>query len=414
MVRQGLGQSFLILLNAQYTSVFQDEDEASIPDLGPSPYPSMPTIKVTENGVKKLLHKLNPKKAVGPDKVPTRILRDYADEVAPILQTIFQQSLDTGVVPDDWKKANVAAVFKKGNKQVAANYRPVSLTCVSCKVLEHIVFRSVMDHVDLHKILVFFQHGFRSKHSCETQLINTIEDLAKGLNDRHQLDLLILDFSKAFDLVAHRRLIKKLDFYGIRGQTLPWITNWITGCTQRVVVDGEYSDDSDVKSGVPQGTVLGPLVFILYINDISAHTSSSIRLFADDCVLYRVNTGVNDAVELQEDLTQMCAWAKSWHMVFNASKCSMLTITKKASPLKSDYTIGGQQVKHINHHPYLGVELAQDLSWNCHINQTVSKAQRTLNLLRRNLTDCSRTTKELAYKALVRPTLEYASCTWHS
>ena len=151
---------------------------------------------------------------------------------------------------------------------------------------------------------------------------------------------------------------------------------------------------------------------LLYINDISAHTSSSIRLFTDDCVLYRVIIGVNDAVQLQKDLIQMCAWAKIWQMVFNARKCSVLTITEKASPLRSDYTIGGQQLEHVDHHTYLGVELAQDLSWNCHIDQTVSKAQRTLNLLGRNLTDCSRTTKELAYKARVRPTLEYASCTW--
>ena len=241
------------ILNAQYASVFQDEGKSKPPDLGNSPYPSMPKIDVSIEGVKKLLLRLNPKKAVGPDMVPTHILRDYADDIAPILQSIFQQSLDTGMVPEDWKKANVTAVFKKGSRQVASNYRPVSLTCVSCKVLEHIVFRAIMDHVDFHKILVFFQHGFRSKHSCETQLVNTIEDLAKGLNDKQQLDLLILDFSKAFDLVAHKRLLSKLQYCGIHDQTLTWIKkNWLTGRTQCVVVDGESSEDTSVRSG-PKG-----------------------------------------------------------------------------------------------------------------------------------------------------------------
>ena len=400
------------MLNAQYASVFQDEGKSKPPDLGNSPYPSMPKIDVSIEGVKKLLLRLNPKKAVGPDMVPTRILRDYADDIAPILQSIFQQSLDTGMVPEDWKKANVTAVFKKGSRQVASNYRPVSLTCVSCKVLEHIVFRAIMDHVDFHKILVFFQHGFRSKHSCETQLVNTIEDLAKGLNDKQQLDLLILDFSKAFDLVAHKRLLSKLQYCGIHDQTLTWIKNWLTGHTQCVVVDGESSEDTSVRSGVPQGTVLGPLMFILYINDIGQHTSSTIRLFADDCLLYRVIHNACDALELQKDLEQMCSWAKNWHMRFNASKCTFLTITKKKTPIKSTYTIGGQALEQVDHHPYLGVELSKNLSWDHQINQTVSKAQKTLNLLRRNITECSQITKERAYKALVRPTLEYASSVW--
>ena len=156
------------ILNAQCASVFQDKGKSELPDLGNSPYPSVPKMDISVESVKKLLLRLNPKEAVGPDMVPTRILRDYADDITPILQSIFQQSLDAGMVPDNWKRANVTAVFKKGNRQVASNYRPVSLTCVPCKVLEHIVFRAIMDHVDFHKILVFFQHGFHLKHSCET------------------------------------------------------------------------------------------------------------------------------------------------------------------------------------------------------------------------------------------------------
>ena len=160
-------------------------------------------------------------------------------------------------------------------------------TCVSCKVLEHIVFCSIMDHVDLHNILVQSPHGFRNKHSCETQLVNTFEDLARWLYDREQLDLPVLDFSKAFHTVAHQRLLGKFRYYGIRDSTLNWIRHWLTGRSQRVAVEGDCSSEVAVKSGIPQRTVLGPLMFILYINAISNNTSSNIKLFADDCLIYR-------------------------------------------------------------------------------------------------------------------------------
>ena len=269
-----------------------------------------------------------------------------------------------------------------------------------------------MDHVDHHEILKFFQHGFRAKHSCETQLINTIEDLANGLDHQQQLDLLILDFSKAFDLVGHQRLLHKLHYYGIRNTTLTWISGWLTGRTQKVVVDGESSGEAAVISGVPQGTVLGPLMFILYINDIDNETSSSIRLFADDCLLYRTVSCTGDASELQRDLKQMCRWADLWQMNFNATKCHVLSLTKNTQPLMFPYTIGGQQLQHVTHHPYLGVELADDLSWGPHLDKMIPKAQRTLNLLRRNLSDCSQNTKDVANNTLVRPVLEYASTSW--
>ena len=400
------------LLNAQYTSVFKDEDPSNIPDLGASPYRSLPKINVSGNGVKKLLENLNPRKAVGPDFVPTQILKEFKEDIAPILQVIFQQSLDTGVVPEDWKTANVVGVFKKGDRHQPSNYRPVSLTCVSCKLLEHIVFRAVMDHVDFHKILKFFQHGFREKHSCETQLINTIEDLSRGLNNQQQLDLLILDFSKAFDLVGHQRLLKKLQFYGIRDTTLQWISSWLVERTQKVVVDGANSSASPVTSGVPQGTVLGPLQFILYINHINVNTTSSIRLFADDCLLYRHIRTAQDAEELQRDLTQLCRWADVWQMDFNATKCNILSVTRKKCPIRAVYSIRGVQLEQVVHNPYLGVELAADLDWGHHVKNVVPKAQRTLNLLRRNMWGCSRETKDIAYRTLVRPVLDYAGAAW--
>ena len=168
-------------------------------------------------------------------------------------------------LPSDWLTGNITAIFKKGKKSNPANYRPVSLTSVTCKLLEHVIFRHIMNHLEQYQILSSFQHGFRSNHSCDSQLLITLEDLTRNLDQGLQTDVLILDFQKAFDKVPHQRLIQKLNFYGIRGNILSWITQWLTSRTQRVVVDGEVSDHVHVKSGVLQRTVLGPLMGFFYV-----------------------------------------------------------------------------------------------------------------------------------------------------
>ena len=153
--------------------------------------------------------------------------------------------------------------------------------------MEHVIYRSIMQHLEHNNILYSKQYGFRRNHSCETQLLLTIEDLGKNLDEGYEVDLQIFDFSKAFDKVPHQRLLSKLNYYGIQGKTLAWINFWLTERIQRVVVDGEASSFVKVTSGVPQGTVLGPLMFLLFINDIHENLDSTLRLFADDALLYR-------------------------------------------------------------------------------------------------------------------------------
>ena len=171
-----------------------------------------------------------------------------------------------------------------------------------------------MDHVDANHILNHYQHGFHERHSCETQLINSVEQLHHSLDLKKQVDCLILDFSKAFDKVAHQRLLYKFRHYGIRGNCLKWIESWLTCRSQAVVVEGERSKDVPVLSGVPQGTVLGPLMFILFINDIGENITSSIKLFADDCLLFREINSEQDAKDLQNDLNDVINWSKHWQM----------------------------------------------------------------------------------------------------
>ena len=230
-----------------------------------------------------------------------------------------------------------------------SNYRPISLTSVCSKVMEHVVFHSIMEHLQNHSVLSDFQHGFRPGYSCQTQLIDFIENIQHAMDQQKQVDVILLDFSKAFDTVPHQCLLTKLAHYGIKGDIYKWINFWLSQCTQHVVVDGESSELVRVESGVPQGTVLGPLMFLLYINDITNGLTSNIRLFADDCIIYRTIYTREDSIHLQEDLNKVFKWTKCWQMKFNVQKCVVLWCTRSHSPKITDYTIDGHTLK-LKHH----------------------------------------------------------------
>ena len=228
-------------------SAFTRESDTEIPSKGTSPFTPMGEITVDPKGVLKLLNNLNIHKASGPDGLSARVLKECSSEISPMLALIYNESLAQGTVPDDWRQANVAPVFKKGEKYNAANYRPVSLTCICCKTLEHIIVSNINKHLAFESILADCQHGFRSQRSCETQLVQFYHDMVSnvdGARDRgqKQTDVIIMDFAKAFDQVPHRRLLYKLGYYGIRGSTHKWISSWLSERSQKVVLDGQASD----------------------------------------------------------------------------------------------------------------------------------------------------------------------------
>ena len=402
------------ILNNQFQSVYTREDTQNLPDKGPSLHPTMENIIVKTPGVIKLLKNLNPYKAAGPDTIPTFILKTAAEELAPALTKIFQHSLNSGTVPDDWRKANIVPIFKKGDKHQPGNYRPVSLTSVTCKILEHIVHSNIMGHFETNRILCDNQHGFRKRRSCETQLITTIHGIASKLrNGKIQVDVILLDFSKAFDKVPHLRLLHKLDYYGVRNNTLNWIKAFLSYRQQQVLLDGVTSSQAEVLSGVPQGTVLGPLLFLAFINDMPEVTTSETRLFADDGLLYREIKTEADSAELQKDLNSLEDWEQTWQMHFHPEKCQVIHMcTNKRFRKYPTYKLHGHTLEAVESAKYLGVTISEDLSWTPHVDNTASKALKTLGFLRRNMYHCTNRVRERTYNALVLPVISYAAAAW--
>ena len=387
-------------------------DPSQIPGECLNTTPHMESITVSTNGIAKLLKDLNPHKAAGPDQIKPLVLQKLRDVIAPILQVIFQRSLNTGRVPKDWSTAFVCPLFKKGDTSLASNYRPISLTSILCKVLEHVVTTNIVSHMDKYNLLYDLQHGFRSKRSCETQLVTLIEDLMQNSIAGNQTDLVLLDFSKAFDKVSHQKLLLKLHRYGIRGPTLKWIQAFLSDRTQTVVIDNEKSATVPVTSGVPQGSVLGPILFLIYINDLPDKTRSKVQLFADDTAIYLAVSNLEDAQILQQDLDHLHLWELDWDMEFNPSKCVVIHITRSRTPVPSQYLLHGQVLESVAGSKYLGVEISSNLSFNSHIQNITTSASRSLGFLKRNIRSKNPELREMAYKTLVRPLVEYSSSVW--
>ena len=340
-------------------------------------------------------------------------LQSLAKEITHLVHFIFTQTLCTGELPTEWTQANVAPIFKKGSKLQAVNYHPVSLTCITCKLFEHIICKHILAHLEDHKILTDLQHGFRSGRSCETQLVTTFQDLAQIHNKKgSQIDIAVLDFLKAFDTVPHDGLLSKLKHYGIDDKIWLWIYNCLKNRKQSVVVDGKQSSLIDVASGVLQGTVLGPILFLLHINDLPSVVSSKVRLFADDCLIYRNAKNKEDQIARQNNLNWLENWGNTWGMHFNAAKCNIMRVSRTRDPKLFNYSLTGQVRVEVMDAKYLRVTLSNDLEWSKHSAIMTNKANPKLSFLRHNLKGCPEKLKQTAYFSLVRSFMEYGATVW--
>ena len=363
--------------------------------------------------LRKFLSQIQPSKAAAPDAIPCRLLKELATELTPVLTLVFRQSLESGTLPSIWTTAFVTPVFKKGNRNEAENYRPVSLMCVTCKIFEHVICKHILNHLDRYQILTPLNHGFRTGHSCESQLLVTNHDLMRYRDRKVQVDLAILDFSKAFDTVPHNRLLQKLEFYYIQGDVLKWTSVFLKSRYQCVVVEGQRSGTFSVDSGVPQGTVLGPLLLLLHINDLPSVVSSQVRLFADDCLMYCPIEVRGDQEDFQSDLDALQQWGNAWGMRFNAKKCHIMRISRSTRPLSKFYYLCNTILSEVNCAKYLGINITNDLQWSNHISGNSSKANSSLGFIQRNLRSCPQKLKEVACISMVSSVMEYSAIIWN-
>lgn len=408
------------MLNSFFSSVFTCEDTESPPSppkmfTGPSP---LIDLNITEEKVKKKISALRPNAAPGPDRVTPKLLQSVNDAICSPLTMLFRQSLSEGCVPEDWRQANVAPVFKKGHRSSVGNYRPISLTSIICKIMESIIRDGIVDHLHANGTIKASQHGFMSKRSCLTNLLEYLENITKLIDQGNCVDVIYLDFAKAFDKVPHQRLIAKLNAAGIAGSISTWIHSWLTDRKQRVVLNGTFSAWRPVTSGVPQGSVLGPTLFLIFINDIDCVVdalASKLSKFADDTKLFRCVNNSADRDGLQRDINALFQWSEDWQMLFNKDKCKVIHFGR-TNELYS-YTMGGYApagsvLERSVEEKDLGVLIHESLKPATQCAKVVKKANQVLGQMARAFTYRDKFTWIRLYKQYVRPHLEYAVQAW--
>ena len=365
-------------------------------------------IEFTVDDVRKKLASLKANKASGPDAVNVNVMRQCLDMDVP-LHILFTQSIRTGITPQDWRDANITPLFKKGSRSKANNYRPVSLTSQVVKLLERLVYDHILNNLKINGTISCHQHGFQDQCSCVSQLLECFQDWSLSYDNAIQTDIIYLDFAKAFDTVPHKRLLLKLKNVGIRGRALKWLESFLTNRRQRVILRNGSSTWNWVKSGVPQGSILGPLLFLVYVNDMPDVISSTAKMFADDTKVYREIRIVDDCYDLQKDLNSLSAWSQKWLLRFNATKCVVLKIKLSFQYM---YTLNGHFLDHVSTQKDLGITVSDDLKSSIHIANIVKKNNQKIGMFKRCFSSLSKDGVLILYKSIIRPTLEYASPAW--
>ena len=379
--------------------------------------PIFSSVNVSQGKVHRVLESINASKACGPDNVSARI-SECAGELSVPLAKLCTMSLNQGTFPKRWKQANIVPIFKKGDKKAPENYRSVSLLPLFGKVLEKVVYDELLRHVS--PVLSEAQHGFLPHRSCVTNLAAYLHHAWASISDGRQTDTIYTDFSAAFQSVNHQLLIYKLkNSYHVSGKALDWFKSYLSDREQRVVVNGKTSEWRSVTSGVPEGALLAPLLFALFINDLPMSVKSSqCVMFADDVKIYHRVRTTDDCRQLQSDLDNLSRWSADWKLRLNPFKCCAFTLSLRTSPVQHSYSIGGSVLERASEVRDLGVILDTKLTFAAHINQTISKSNRALGVLIRSFKTglprqnfCNKTLQS-TYYANVRSILEYGCVIW--
>ena len=372
------------------------------------------------NEINDIISGLNTKKAHGPDFISGHMVKLCGQSLCIPLKIIFDNILETGIFPDQWKEANVTPVHKKNDKQIISNYRPISLLPILAKVFERIIYKNLYNYLISHNLITKNQSGFRPGDSCSNQLLSLVHDIHKAFNDKKCLEVrsVFLDMSKAFDKVWHEGLVFKLQQNGIEGKFLNLLRNYLTNRKQRVVLNGMESNWGDIKAGVPQGSVLGPLLFLVYINDLEVGIKSTVKFFADDTSIYSiVYDPVISAAELNHDLDLIKKWAHQWKMSFNPDPNKqaeeILFSNKLQSPVHPPIFFNNIEVKRVNNHKHLGLTLDPKLTFAHHVSDKIATARKGIGIIKHLAPYLPLKSRDQIFKMHIRPLLEYCDFIYH-
>ena len=408
------GNDICNLFASHFSSVYnKSNSKHNKPYENAVPYNFLSNISFTKRDVLNVLKRMDPNKGAGEDGIPSILAIKCATVISLPLSLIFNVSLATGSFPSLWKKSLVIPIFKDGKAEMVKNYRPISILSVFAKVFEKLVCKIIYWHCK--QLMSPNQHGFVKARSTCTNLVTFVEKLSAALDSGQTVDVIYTDFSKAFDKVPHQKLLQKLSMYGFNYQLVNWFRSYVSERTSVVVVNGYRSAPFISVSGVPQGSILGPVLFNLFINDLcSSFLYSDYYLYADDLKIARSIRSKDDILNLQSDLDRLSLWCDDNDMVLNTDKCNFIRFTRSRSIPHNSYYINNVPLQEVKNIRDLGVILDSRLRFDMHIDNICKKALKTLGFFLRNCKEFKKPdTKICLYNALVRSILEYCSVVWN-
>ena len=364
--------------------------------------------------VTQAINNLDKNKAVGPDMVHNRLLISACPEIVEPLTNLFNKSLANGLFPEVWKKAHVIPIYKlKGDKSSCKNYRPISLLSCVGKLLEKCVQKHLVNFLKENSIITQSQSGFTSGDSTIYQLLSIYDDFVSALDRNIPTQAIFFDISKAFDRVWHRGLIHKLEAAGIKGTLLNWFKSYLKDRKQAVVIKGSKSNFLDVQAGVPQGSALGPTLFLLYINDLNNAIESIIKLFADDTSMYlSLIDNYHRTRILNSDMMKISLWAQTWKVNFNCQKTELLNVCKRNVILDNQLIFDNSILQPSISHKHLGLTLQGNCKWDAHITSLITKCRPLVSCLKSYKYRLNRKSLEIMYKSFILPHFDYADVVW--
>ena len=371
-------------------------------------------ITISESDVYEALATLDPNKAMGIDGIGPNVLKFCATSLCGPIHHLFSLCVHFQSIPAEWHVHCITPIFKSGDKSKVQNYRPISLLCSISKVFEKLIYNNVIDHVS--SFISDFQFGFHQHYSTTHQLLLFLSSIFNSFGQRSQTDCIYQDLRKAFDTVPHNELLFKLWSIGITGNLWELFRSYLSFRSQCISINGILSDNLPVISGVPQGSILGPILFLIYVNDLPSIASSSTALmFADDNVTkcYRSISCPDDCLLLQQDLDSISDWCATWNLSFNSNKCATIHFSHSSPSTISTYCLNGDLISDTDHHRDLGIIMSSDLSWSNHYDSISAKAYKTLGLIRCSFYHTSSIyTKKVLYTSIIRPQILYGSQIW--